>query len=80
MPLEKALERAEAWRHDIESTTVSEGKQLGVTASFGVACYPEHGSDPDHLTSAADSALYAAKNAGRNRVHCPPTSPRIEPC
>jgi len=36
------------------------------TASFGVA--EMHGEDLDGLTSRADSALYAAKAAGRNRV------------
>ena len=40
---------------------------LHVTASFGVAVYPAAGSGDDLLTS-ADTALYAAKAAGKNRV------------
>ncbi len=39
-----------------------------VTASFGLAVFPRHGRDSRELFIAADSALYRAKSAGRNRV------------
>src|SRR5208337_4889058 len=39
-----------------------------VTISAGVAVLPDHGKNRDELVRAADSALYAAKQAGRNRV------------
>jgi len=39
-----------------------------VTISAGVASFPDHGSTRDELVHAADTALYAAKQAGRNRV------------
>jgi len=39
-----------------------------VTISAGVASFPEHGCSRDELVRAADNALYAAKQAGRNRV------------
>jgi diguanylate cyclase (GGDEF)-like protein len=43
-----------------------------VTASFGVATFPQHASSRDTLVVAADRALYDAKNAGRNCVCVPP--------
>jgi len=38
------------------------------SASIGVACFPEHGSDPQALLRAADLAMYWAKETGRGRV------------
>ena len=40
-----------------------------VTASGGVATLPRDAGDSVTLFRAADRALYAAKNAGRDRVH-----------
>lgn len=37
-----------------------------ISASVGVAIYPEHGSSTDELLSNADSAMYAAKGQGKN--------------
>ena len=39
-----------------------------VTASFGVALFPDHANGPDALMRASDDALYQAKRAGRDRV------------
>jgi diguanylate cyclase (GGDEF)-like protein len=39
-----------------------------VTISAGVAAFPAHGTTRDEMVRAADSGLYAAKQAGRNRV------------
>lgn len=69
MPLDKAVERAESWRCKIADIRVAFGNfKLSFTASAGVAAYPDHGKMPDELTHAADTALYVAKNSGRNRV------------
>jgi len=47
-----------------------------VTISAGAANYPEHGLTRDELVQAADAGLYAAKQAGRNRVCLAPDAPR----
>ena len=39
-----------------------------VTASAGVACFPEDAGSPEDLLRAADAALFAAKSKGKNRV------------
>ena len=39
-----------------------------LTISFGVSVYPEHGETAASLLHAADQALYAAKESGRNRT------------
>ena len=38
-----------------------------VTASIGIACFPQDGRHLEALLAQADGALYAAKAAGRNR-------------
>jgi diguanylate cyclase (GGDEF)-like protein len=45
------------------------GALVAVTASFGVAAFPE-AATPAALFAAADEALYRAKAAGKNRVVC----------
>ncbi|MDX6387084.1 MAG: hypothetical protein QOD85_886, partial [Gaiellaceae bacterium] len=60
---------AERARARIEGRSIHgpDGVELGVTASFGVASYPDAAELGD-LLAAADSALYAAKRDGKNRV------------
>jgi len=49
------------------------GVENYLSACVGIACYPEHGNDPDTLMQNADAAMYAVKSAGRNgvRVYAP---------
>ncbi|GMV80005.1 MAG: hypothetical protein AMXMBFR7_11890 [Planctomycetota bacterium] len=44
------------------------GEVLKITASFGVACYPDDADNKYELIQLADAALYKAKDGGRNRV------------
>ncbi|MBS0544061.1 MAG: diguanylate cyclase [Proteobacteria bacterium] len=44
-----------------------EGREVGVTASIGMAIFPEHAADAAGLIAAADEALYRSKSEGRNR-------------
>src|SRR6266700_1733567 len=39
-----------------------------LTISVGVASFPDDGAEPAMVLAAADRALFAAKNAGRNTV------------
>jgi diguanylate cyclase (GGDEF)-like protein len=59
------------------------GETLRITISIGVAAYPEDARDPIELIELADTALYRAKNLGRNRVvaYCvsPPDLPAAGP-
>jgi len=45
-----------------------------VTISAGIATFPDHASTRDEFLKAADEALYAAKQTGRNRVLCASTA------
>jgi diguanylate cyclase (GGDEF)-like protein len=39
-----------------------------VTASIGVAVFPDHGTEIDEVVAAADRAMYEAKREGRDRI------------
>jgi diguanylate cyclase (GGDEF)-like protein len=71
----EAVEVAERLRERIASTAAfHKGAPITVTASFGVATYPESITERDQLFPAADKALYVAKHDGRNCVRSKPTS------
>lgn len=43
-----------------------EGNEVFITASIGVSLYPHDGSDVDQLLKSADTAMYHAKEQGKN--------------
>jgi diguanylate cyclase (GGDEF)-like protein len=57
---EKLRKLVESWQFP--------GVPRTVTLSAGVAAFPDHGTTRDDLIRAADTGLYAAKQAGRNQV------------
>ena len=63
--LQSARNRAEAIRLAVLEES---GYLMGVTASLGVAIFPEAATEPGALLRAADQALYQAKGRGRNQV------------
>ncbi len=68
--LADAQSRAEFFRKNIkELQAFYNNRPLGtITASFGVAIYPNHGQTSEVLLKSVDLALYKAKANGRDRV------------
>jgi len=65
-----AVERAEWLCSALAAAPVTYGASvIAVTASFGVAAFPQDARTADELIGVADSAMYAAKMSGRNRVN-----------
>jgi len=65
----KAVQVAERLRLVIKQARFDfGGKEVGVTASMGIACYPSDGRDSRELLAHADEALYRSKEEGRNRT------------
>ena len=73
-----ALEVAERVRSAIGEIRLP-GAELSVTASVGVAAFPDHARTPERLERLADSALYLAKRQGRNRVEVADTAGAATP-
>jgi diguanylate cyclase (GGDEF)-like protein len=68
----------------ISRPMVIEGHEIYATTSIGVALFPDDGSDAETLLRRSDSAMYRAKEAGRNNYQFAPittiemTSERLE--
>jgi diguanylate cyclase (GGDEF)-like protein len=69
--LEGALDTAERIRSSVQaSPIVVNDRSVSVTVSVGATRSRDGDVRPEDVLARADGALYAAKRAGRNRVHC----------
>lgn len=68
--IDQAVEKAESLRQALAEIVVSlsNGTNVQITVSFGVAALIKHGTDISQVLEAADKALYEAKRSGRNCV------------
>jgi diguanylate cyclase (GGDEF)-like protein len=73
---DRSMQAAERLRQALaKHRFVHDGSRIPLTASLGVAVWPDDAREPDALLAAADRGLYAAKQAGRNRVVAASTLP-----
>lgn len=70
MDHEEAMERAESWRSTLAAMSIlADGAALRLTASFGVATFPQQAGTLVELMKVADARMYRAKSLGRDRVN-----------
>jgi diguanylate cyclase (GGDEF)-like protein len=70
-PLEATMRRAAEICNAVKNISIQEptgAHPRGLSVSMGVAVFPDHGGTLDALVRAADLALFAAKQAGRDCV------------
>lgn len=63
---EEASVPADKVIHTLSSAFAVGGREVGISASVGIAVYPQHGSAASDLLAHADAALYAMKISGKN--------------
>lgn len=66
---ETARQVAEKLRRQVFTPVVLSRQELTPMGTIGVSLYPEDGDDAETLLMQADTAMYNAKEAGRNRTH-----------
>jgi diguanylate cyclase (GGDEF)-like protein len=66
--VDHALNVAHRVKEAMRRSFVIEGNEIFCTASIGISLYPEDGDDCDSLLKFADTAMYHAKNCGKNNA------------
>jgi predicted signal transduction protein with EAL and GGDEF domain len=66
--VEDALNVAHRVKEAMRRPFMLEGHEIFVTASIGISLYPEDGEDCNSLLKYADTAMYHAKNCGKNNA------------
>ena len=66
--VEHALNVAHRVKEAMRRPFLIEGNEIFVTASIGISLFPEDGDDSSSLLKYADTAMYHAKNCGKNNA------------
>jgi predicted signal transduction protein with EAL and GGDEF domain/FixJ family two-component response regulator len=66
--VEHALNVAHRVKDAMRRSFIIEGNEIFVTASIGISLFPEDGDDCNSLLKYADTAMYHAKNCGKNNA------------
>ena len=66
--VDHALNVAHRVKEAMRRPFIIEGNEIFVTASIGISLFPEDGDDCDSLLKFADTAMYHAKNCGKNNA------------
>ncbi|MBU3946739.1 MAG: diguanylate cyclase, partial [Proteobacteria bacterium] len=64
---QSALQVAQKIMDGLRDSITLDGHTITITTSIGISIYPDHGADIDTILKTADSAMYQAKQEGRNR-------------
>jgi diguanylate cyclase (GGDEF)-like protein len=72
---EGAMRVAQALQAALAELRAPASDMKRVTASIGVAVFPDHGQEMDDVVAAADHAMYEAKREGRDRIAIAPMQP-----
>ncbi|MBV8818621.1 MAG: EAL domain-containing protein [Acidobacteriaceae bacterium] len=67
---QQAMETSRTLLDTLSAPYLVDGRELIVTASIGMSLFPNHGQDASTLLHKADSAMYRAKNEGKNAIEC----------
>ncbi len=70
-----AMRVAQALQSAVAELRAPTAAPTRVTASIGVAVFPDHGQELDDVVLAADQAMYQAKRDGRDRIAVAPALP-----
>jgi diguanylate cyclase (GGDEF)-like protein len=75
---ETAMEQARQLAGKLRSWIAADPllREKNISASFGIACYPLHGSSPQELIQVADASMYLSKHQGGNTVS---TADHVDP-
>lgn len=68
MAVNLALQVSEKIQETLNQSFTLEGHEYVVTSSIGITMFPETGQTPEIIVQQADTAMYRAKDAGRDTV------------